>query len=343
MAHQVGVVEFDAGAIRAVVVKGLAGQLTIQVVAQRVARRIAIFQVQNRGFERRDGVGPDDAGVVMAGLDRRTDQTRNADAVAAHFRVEHFAVRPRHRGVHCFGVFGAEIEDVPNLDPAPLATACLRNLSPFRRIVLFVRGGVAGRDVGEEFVQIGVVAAGQIVHAFEGGIVINLALPGGGQHDKLVRQIAADRAGIGDHRDGFQAHTLEGAHIGQHHAAIAPHRTGVIYVERIRVLHQEFAPAHHPEPGPHFVAEFPLNVVEIDRQIPIRLHRLAEDVDNHFLVGGTVQHLPLVPVGDAQHFLAVVVVAAAFLPQLRRLDRRHQHFLGASGVLLLPHDTLDIA
>jgi hypothetical protein len=36
--------------------------------------------------------------------------------------------------------------------------------------------------------------------------------------------------------------------------------------------------------------------------------------------------LALVPVGDAQHLLAVVVIAAAFAPQIGRLDRRHQDF-----------------
>ena len=156
-------------------------------------------------------------------------------------------------------------------------------------------------------------------------------------------QIAADRAGVGDHRDGFQAHALEGAHVRQHHAAITPHRAGVVHVERVCILHQELPPAHHAKPRPHLVAEFPLDVVQVDRQIPVRFHRLPEQIGDHLFVRGAVQHLPLMPVDDAQHLLAVVFVAAAFLPQLRRLNGGHQHFLRARGVLFLPHDALDVA
>ncbi len=48
------------------------------------------------------------------------------------------------------------------------------------------------------------------------------------------------------------------------------------------------------------------------------------------------------PIADAQHLLAVVLVAAAFAPELRRLDGRHQHFLRTGGVLLLAHDAFDV-
>ena len=61
-------------------------KLRIQRLAQRVAGRIAASQVQDRRLERRDAVRPDDAGIVVAGLDHRADQARHADAVAAHLR-----------------------------------------------------------------------------------------------------------------------------------------------------------------------------------------------------------------------------------------------------------------
>ena len=156
------------------------------------------------------------------------------------------------------------------------------------------------------------------------------------------RQVAADRPGLGLHRDRLQPHALEGAHIGQHHLAIADHRAVVVQVEGIRVLHQELAPAHHAEARAHLVAELPLDVVEDLRQLAVALHRLAEQVGDHLLVGRAVQHLALVPVDDAQHLLAVVVVAPALAPQLGRLDGRHQHFLRAGGVLLLAHDAFDV-
>ena len=60
-------------------------------------------------------------------------------------------------------------------------------------------------------------------------------------------------------------------------------------------------------------------------------------------MGRPEQHVAIVAVGDAQHFPAIIVVAATLAPQLRRLDRRHQNFLTARRVHLLAHDLLDPA
>ena len=57
---------------------------------------------------------------------------------------------------------------------------------------------------------------------------------------------------------------------------------------------------------------------------------------------GPIEHVALVPVLDAQHLLAVVVVAAAFAPEIGRLDGRHQDLERAGAVLLLAHDLLDL-
>ena len=58
---------------------------------------------------------------------------------------------------------------------------------------------------------------------------------------------------------------------------------------------------------------------------------------------GPVEHFALVAVVDAQHLLAVDFVAAALLPDLGRLDGRHQQLERAGAVLLLAHDLLDLA
>src|SRR5205807_167793 len=55
-----------------------------------------------------------------------------------------------------------------------------------------------------------------------------------------------------------------------------------------------------------------------------------------------VQHVAFMAVLNAQHLLAVIVVAPAFAPELRRLDRRHQHLDGTGAVLLLAHDATDL-
>ena len=46
-------------------------------------------------------------------------------------------------------------------------------------------------------------------------------------------------------------------------------------------------------------------------------------------------------VADTQHLLTVIVVAAAFAPELGGLDRRHQDFLRAATVLFFADDGLD--
>ena len=158
-----------------------------------------------------------------------------------------------------------------------------------------------------------------------------------------MAEIAADRAAFGAHRDGGQAHAPEGPEVGDEHVVVGAHRPLEVEIERVVVLHQELAAAHHAEARPDLVAELPLDLVEVDRQIAVALDAAAEDVGHDLLVGRAVQHRPLVAVGDAQHLLAVILVAAALLPQLGRLDRRHQDLVGAGGIHLLAHDLLDPA
>ena len=170
----------------------------------------------------------------------------------------------------------------------------------------------------------------------------DLALAGLGQDEEFMAEIAADRAGIGLHRDRLQPHPREGAQIGDEHLPVGFLRPGIIEVEGIGVLHQEFAAAHDAEAGAHLVAELPLDVVEVARQVAVALRIGAEDFGDHLLVGRAEQHLAVVPVLQPQHLRAIGVVAAGLLPQVRGLDRRHQDFLGAGGVLLLADDLLDL-
>ncbi len=159
-----------------------------------------------------------------------------------------------------------------------------------------------------------------------------------GQHQEFVAEVAADRPGLGAHRYRRQAHAVERAQIGDEHPVVRTPRARLVDIERVGVLHQEFAPAHDAETRPHLVPELPLDVVEVHRQRAIRRDVGAEDVGDHFLVGRPVEQIALVPVGDAQHLLAVGVVAPALPPQVGGLQCRHQDFDGAGAVLLLAHD-----
>ena len=157
-----------------------------------------------------------------------------------------------------------------------------------------------------------------------------------------MAEIAADRSGIGAHGDRLQAQAREGAQIGDEHAVIGVARAGLVEIEGIGVLHEELARAHDAEARPHLVAELPLDVVEVERQILVGLDVGPEDVRDHLLVGRAVEHVALVAVADAQHLLAVGVVAPGLAPQIGRLDRRHEDLDGAGAVLLLADDGVDL-
>ena len=209
----------------------------------------------------------------MPGLDHRADQTRDADAVAAHLRDDLRAIGAGNAHAHRFRIFGAEIEDVPDLDAAPFALALGRHRAPGGGVVLFLGGGVEAGHFLVERIEIGrlvVVERGvDPVDLLELPVIEHLAFAGGGENDEFVAEIAADRPGIGHHWDRLQAHALEGAHIGQHHLAIGDDGGRVIEIEAVAVLHQEFAPAHHAEARAHLVAEFPLDMIQDLRQFPV--------------------------------------------------------------------------
>jgi hypothetical protein len=148
----------------------------------------------------------------------------------------------------------------------------------------------------------------------------DLALAGVGQDDEFVAEIAADRAGGGPHRDGLQPHAREGAEVGDEHAAVARLGALAVEVEGVGVLHQELAAAHDAEARAHLVPELPLDVVEVARQVAVAAGIGAEDFRHHLLVGRAVEHVPVVPVLEAQHLRAIGVVAAGLAPEIGGLD-----------------------
>ena len=115
-----------------------------------------------------------------------------------------------------------------------------------------------------------------------------------------------------------------------------------VNVERIGVLHQKFARAHDAKARAHLVAELPLDMVEVERQVLVGAHIAPENLRHHLFVGGAEQHFALMPVLDAKHFLAVIVIAPTFAPQICWLNGRHEQFNGAGAILLLAHDCVDL-
>ena len=341
-ADQVHRRELGARALVAIVDQDLdagPGELALEAGDQGIAPGIAGPQIDEAELEGRHRLRPFDPGVVVEHLDEGGCQARDADAVGAHLDRHLLAVRPGHGRAHGLGVLGAEIEDLADLDAAPGAEA-LRRHRAARRIVLLVGRGVESLEMRDRpFVRDGV----KEIDLLEREVVIHLALAGRRQDLELVAHVAADRPARRPHRDRGQIHAPERPQIGHEHVVVGAPRAREVQVEGVVVLHQELAAAHHPEARPDLVAELPLDLVEIDRQVAIASDAAAEDVGHHLLVRRAVEHRPLVPVGDPQHLLAVVLVATALLPELGRLDRRHQGLVRAGRVHLLAHDLLDPA
>ena len=114
-------------------------------------------------------------------------------------------------------------------------------------------------------------------------------------------------------------------------------------MEAVGVLHDEFAGPHHAEARPDLVTELELDLVEVDGQLTVAAQLATGDVGDDLLVGRAVDVAAVVPVGDAQQLRAVFHPAPGFLPQLGRLDGRHQDFKRPRPVHLLADDRLDLA
>ena len=280
----------------------------------------------------------------MRGFDDGTCEPRNANAVRAHLQRHELAVGALHLTTHGGRVLGPEVENMTNFDPACRNAPLLWHFSleTGRVVHLFGRGILCGpgfEDARQIAAEIGIGGWNGPVDQIL--IAKHLALAGFSQDDELVTEIAADRPCIGAHRHRFQPHTGERAQVGHKHAVIGGNGGFRRQVERIGVLHQELAPAHHAKPGTHFVAELPLDIVEVLGQVLVALDRVAHDHRNDFFRRGPKQHIAVMPVGDSQHLFAIGFVASALSPQICRLDRRHQHFDGTGPVLLFAHDGAD--
>ncbi len=207
---------------------------------------------------------------------------------------------------------------MPDLDAAPGAAALFGDLRPAILVMGFVGRGIGRADVVEEVVEADRVIGSKVgpapVHVVERGVVEDLAFARRGKHDELVAEVAADRTRGRFHRNRANSHAREGAKIRQKLGVIAEPSAGLVEVEAVGVLHQEFAAAHHSEPRSHLVPEFPLYVVKHARKVAVALELVADDRGEHFLIGRPVEHLAVVAVADTQHFRPIGIVSTALAP-----------------------------
>jgi len=162
------------------------------------------------------------------------------------------------------------------------------------------------------------------------------------QRHEFGRDLAADLAAIGLHLAVIQAAAGADGAVGLPHGVVGFLQRLLGGVETVGVLHDELAGAQKTEARANLITVLRLNLVEVLRQFLVGAQLVAHERHDDLLVGGTEAHLAVVTVGKAHELWAVVVQAAAFLPQLRRLQHRHENLLGTRSIHFLAHDVLDL-
>ncbi|MND68250.1 hypothetical protein D3C80_596940 [compost metagenome] len=163
------------------------------------------------------------------------------------------------------------------------------------------------------------------------------------QYMEFVGVATADRAGVGLHRTEVQAQAGKDVAVGQVHAVVGFLQGSLVGMEGVGVLHDELAATHQAEARTDFVTELGLDLVHVQRQLFIAVELVAGQVGDHFFVGWAHAEVTTVAVFQAQQLWAVLFPTTGFLPQLGRLDARHQHFQGAGGVHFFADHGLNLA
>ena len=114
-------------------------------------------------------------------------------------------------------------------------------------------------------------------------------------------------------------------------------------VEGIGVFHDELTRTHHTEARAGFIAEFGLNLIQVQRQLAVAADVVAGQIGDHFFVGRANTEIAVVAVFHAQQFTAVLKPTAGFFPQFGRLNGRHKHFLSAGFVHFFTHNVFYFA
>ena len=115
--------------------------------------------------------------------------------------------------------------------------------------------------------------------------------------------------------------------------------SGLVAVERVRILHDELAQSQEPTARPLLVALLDREVVEQLRQLPIARDLLGMERDGLFVCHRKHVLAPCA-ILDAEDLLDVVTLRV--LPELERREHGHEHLLAADRIHLLADDLHDL-
>src|SRR5690349_12676220 len=155
---------------------------------------------------------------------------------------------------------------------------------------------------------------------------------------ELMRTVTTDSTGVGFNRAELETQTCKYVAVSLVHGLVSGFQRLKTGMERIGIFHHELACAHHAETRADLIAEFGLDLVEIQRQLFIAANFFTRDIGNDFFMRRTKTELAFVPVLNLQHLWAEYRPATSFFPQLFRLYSRHQQLQRTGFVHLVTDD-----
>ena len=169
----------------------------------------------------------------------------------------------------------------------------------------------------------------------------DLVLAGGTGRHVLVRAEAAHHADVRLDPVPAQPAAVEDAVVRLYVQLVGRVEALLVAIEAVGVLHDELARPQHAGARPRLVALLDLEVVEDQRQVAVGPHVPGDVVGD----GSPRASSPARAAGrsDPRGGTAPGSRAPGPLPELRRLEHRHQHLLPADRVHLLADDLLDRA
>ena len=117
---------------------------------------------------------------------------------------------------------------------------------------------------------------------------------------EFMRNATTNRAGIGDNRAIVQTHAFKDITVGSVHNIVRSLQAVLAQVEAVRIFHGKFTATHNAKTRANFVAEFGLNLIQVNWQLFVAADFVAYQGCDHFFMSRAQYKVTLVAVFNAQ-------------------------------------------
>ena len=315
--------EHTAGAARAEIAVDDVAQISVEIRGE-VAAGIGILEVEVRGIGADNNVAQTFDGEIGNDADGEADRPGIADRGARHLADQRFIGQGEFVGAEDLGQFDlVELVIAAQQHRHRLAICdkdqalhrlARRDLEKSRDLL---DGALAGGGNLLQWAGITVLrcAKGPRLRLFDiGGILAAVAgndgvFAGVSEDHEFVGIVAADGAGIGFDGPEVEAAAREDAAVGLVHLVVGSDGAGFVDIEGVGILHDEFPAAHQPEARADLVAKLGLDLIQVQRHLPVRAHFAANDIGHHLFMGRSHAEFRFFTVLEAQKLLAVLLPA----------------------------------